>query len=326
MWHCAMSVRVLIRCRAGTNTYLVGEHNPYILIDTGEGKELYTVYLKEALLDPTSTIHPDKPYISDIILTHKHHDHVLGVPAVVSLLRQLGENKPTTPDSPEFEPPRIHKFPLHTLYAKLLTVIDMLKAMPGSYIPDPSGHIFHELSHNQTFPVTTSSPDKTNAVLQILHAPGHTADSIAIYYPVDRALFTADTVLGHGSAVFEDLGPYMRTLQSLVDFSEDGVKYGIVHPGHGHPVEDGANKVKMYLQHRVAREVQIVEKLRTRPPNGQSWTTWTLVTKIYAEYPRELWESAASNVDLHLRKLEADGTIECLGGDGKHAEWEWVGS
>ena len=318
------SISVLIQCGAGTNTYLVGEHNPYILIDTGEGRETYTAYLEEALLDPTSTIHPDKPYISDIILTHKHHDHVLGLPTVVKLLHQLSEDK-ATPDGPLFEPPRLHKFPLHAPYAKLQTVIDMLKAMPGTYASSASGDVFHDLSHNQTLPVTTSSPDATNAVLQILHAPGHTADSIALYYPVDRALFTADTVLGHGSAVFEDLGPYMRTLKSLVDFSEDGEKYGTVHPGHGHPVEDGLKQVKMYLQHRVAREEQIVEQLKTQPPTGHTWTTWTLVTKIYAEYPRELWDSAASNVELHIRKLEGDGSVECLGGDGKHTQWEWVG-
>ncbi|KZT70219.1 Metallo-hydrolase/oxidoreductase [Daedalea quercina L-15889] len=307
----------------GTNTYLVGEHNPYILIDTGEGRDTYPLFLRDALLDPTSTIHANKPHISDIILTHKHHDHCLGLPAVVNLLQQLWEQRHAS-DGPPFQPPRIHKFPLYTPYAKLQTVIDMLKAMPGAYVPSPSGNVFHEFSHKQTLPVTASAPDASNTVLEILHSPGHTADSICLYYPAERALFTADTVLGHGSAVFEDLGPYMGTLQKLVDFSEEGVKYGIVYPGHGPPVEDGLKQVKMYLQHRVAREDQIIQKMKTSPAAGQAWTTWTLVSRIYAEYPRELWDSAASSVDLHLRKLEAEGRVECLGGDGKHAEWEWI--
>ncbi|KAH9934949.1 Metallo-hydrolase/oxidoreductase [Fomitopsis serialis] len=294
----------------GTNTYLVGEHNPYILIDTGEGRDTYPLFLRDALLDTTSTIHPDKPHISDIILTHKHHDHCLGLPSVVHLLRQLWEEKRTA-DSPSFQPPRLHKFPLHTPYAKLQTVVDMLKAMPDTIVPDPSGNTFHELSHKQTLSVTTSETDKSASVLEVIHAPGHTADSICLYYPAEEALFTADTILGHGSAVFEELGPYMGTLQKLVDFSENATKYGTVHPGHGPPVEDGYKQVKMYLQHRVARH--------------ETWTTWTLVTKIYAEYPRELWDSAASSVDLHLRKLEAEGRVECLGGDGKHAQWELNG-
>ncbi|KAH9842969.1 Metallo-hydrolase/oxidoreductase [Rhodofomes roseus] len=306
----------------GTNTYLVGEHNPYILVDTGEGRELYPVLLRDALLDPTSTTHADKPHISDIILTHKHHDHTLGLPSVVSILRQLWEERHNS-DGPPYQPPRIHKFPLHTPYAKLQTVVDMLKAMPGTYVPDPSGNVFHELSHGQTFPVTTSAADKSSSVLEVLHTPGHTADSICLHYPVEESLFTGDTILGHGSAIFEELGPYMGTLQKLVDFSDNGLKFGPVHPGHGPYVEEGFRQVKMYLQHRVAREQQILRRLETSPPTGhESWTTWALVSKIYAEFPRELWESAASSVDLHLRKLETEGRVECLGGDGKHTEWE----
>ncbi|KAI0927894.1 hypothetical protein AcW1_005299 [Taiwanofungus camphoratus] len=302
----------------GTNTYLVGEHNPYVLIDTGDGRDAYIPFLTEALKGTTG--HPDKPHISDIILTHKHHDHCDGLPSVLHLLRKLWKDSHTTKDL-SFQPPRIHKIPLANRDMKLQAVIDSLP--PDSFAPAPSGTPVHDLYDTQIIPVTTTAPDTSLSVLQVLHTPGHTTDSLCLYYPEDRALFTADTVLGHGSAVFEDLGSYMESLRKMIDFGQTESKYGPVYPGHGPVVSDGLQQVSTYLQHRVAREDQILEVLKTPTP-ATCWTTWTLVSSIYQNYPRELWEGAARSVDMHLRKLETEGRVECVGGLGKETEWEFI--
>ncbi|OSX64869.1 hypothetical protein POSPLADRAFT_1044314 [Postia placenta MAD-698-R-SB12] len=306
----------------GTNTYLVGERNPYILIDTGEGKDAYIPLLEAALRDASRPHAVDRPYVSDIILTHKHHDHTFGLPSVLDLLKRLWATHCGSDPAP-YQPPRIHKYPLTIPDTRFRTVLDTLSSIPSdSFTPDSSGNHIHELRHGQTLDVTTVSATPTS-VLEVLHTPGHTTDSLCLYYPTDRALFTADTVLGHGSTVFEDLRTYMSSLRTMIDFSEGGAKYGPVYPGHGPVVEEGLKHVSGYLQNRQAREDQIVQALQSLP-SEEYCTTWTLVSAIYKDYPRELWDGAARSVDMHLRKLEADNRVVCHGGDGKHMEWELV--
>ncbi|KAI0373229.1 Metallo-hydrolase/oxidoreductase [Pilatotrama ljubarskyi] len=294
----------------GTNTYLVGERNPYVLIDTGEGKDEYIPYLKQALLE---SVHHDvkQPYVSDIVLTHRHHDHICGLPSVLALLRRLWDDEHLS-STPPYRPPRIHKIPLPTPDARLQSVLDSLET--GTFIPANSGAPVHDLADSDALPVVAGPEGKTSS-LRILHTPGHTPDSLCIYYPDDHALFTGDTVLGHGTAVFEDLGTYMASLRKMIDFAkgEDGAQtYNLVYPGHGPAVPEGLAKVSMYLHHREEREAQIVNVLRLPRPAGAEgeWTTEALVENIYAKYPRELWGPAAHSVELHLKKLEGEGRVD----------------
>lgn len=287
------------------------------MLDTGIGKEEYIPHLEEALLDPTKDYDPNEPRVSDIILSHKHQDHINGLPSVLALLRRLWDTQTPAPTTP-FKPPRIHKIPLPVPDAHLTSIIDSLK--PGSFTPSPTGATVHDLFDDASLPVTCPSFPADKAQLRILHTPGHTADSLCIHYPLERAFFTADTVLGHGSSVFEDLGPYMSSLQKMIAYGEttdaDGERrYGTVYPGHGPVVSDGLGKVKTYLKHRIEREDQIVRALQEPLPEDTAgsyehgWTTESLVASIYAKYPKELWAAAARGVEMHLTKLLAEGRI-----------------
>ncbi len=300
----------------GTNTYIVGTSNPYILVDTGEGKPEYPLFLRAVLESPQ---HPSLPDISDIVLTHRHHDHVRGVPSVLSLCRDLWVKR--NPEKPFF-PPRIHKFPLPA--SEHDPVLDELvsKLREGDYTPAPGGGPFHDLSDSQTLISSVLPPgsDSHNWELQVLHCPGHTVDSISLVFPADRSLFTGDTVLGQGTAVFEDLGDYLASLQKMLDASN---KYDTLNPGHGPVVPDGPKTIRMYIDHRLEREAQIVALLRTPPPDGV-WTTWTITLKVYEGYPEELLEAAARGVQLHMKKLEKEGRVRSLGGESKDERWELI--
>src|ERR1700733_2166776 len=93
----------------GTNTYIIGRRNPYTLIDTGEGKEEYIPVLASALRDTAKPSAPTDPDVSDIILSHKHGDHVGGLASVLALLRRLWEER-NTDGAGTYKPPRIHKY------------------------------------------------------------------------------------------------------------------------------------------------------------------------------------------------------------------------
>lgn len=169
------------------------------------------------------------------------------------------------------------------------------------------------------------------APLHVLHTPGHTTDSVSIYLPSDRALYTSDSVLGQGTAVFEDLSAYMSSLKRMLEYvksnEQDQPSSPIsLYPAHGPTIPHGTHILDTYIQHRLSRESQIISVLQGIPPTTANsapgdWTTWMIVKVIYASYPGALWLPAAGGIDLHLRKLEADGVVTKLGGDGKDTSW-----
>ncbi|KIK98839.1 hypothetical protein PAXRUDRAFT_133345 [Paxillus rubicundulus Ve08.2h10] len=302
----------------GTNTYLVGERRPYTLIDTGEGKTEYISVLESTLRDlgggPAASA---RQHVSDIIISHWHPDHVAGLSSVLSLLSRLWDDRNT---STPFKPPRIHKFPHASLPdGRLHLAVQSIP--PNAYTPSPSGSLFHDLQHGQSFPITRSDVSSDpEASFQVVHSPGHTQDSICLLFPSDNALYTADTVLGQGTTVFEDLATYISTLRSLLSHRD---QYSILYPGHGPVVQNGAQLIDTYIKHRMEREAQILQVMQQVPEAAEgSWSTWGIVSKVYANYPQNLWEPAARSMDQHLKKLEIDGRVKRIGGEGNDVRWE----
>ncbi|KAL0947555.1 hypothetical protein HGRIS_013648 [Hohenbuehelia grisea] len=306
----------------GTNTYLVGARNPYTLIDTGEGREEYIPVLEATLRDIAKPVNPEEPDISDIVISHWHHDHVGGLPTVLALLKKLWtERNSATP----FKPPRIHKFPLppssdESPFTRN-TIPDLVKSIdPALYTSADNGDVFHALSHSQILSAPSTS-------LHVLHAPGHTEDLVCLYIPEDKAVYTSDNVLGQGTAVFEDLSKYISSLQSLLDFGKQpGNEFAILYPGHGPVVNDGADLISTYIKHRLEREEQVLQVLKASAAEASAapTTTWTIVSIIYASYPESLWLPAAHSVSLHMEKLVKDGRVKKLGGEGKDTAWQLI--
>lgn len=250
----------------GTNTYLIGDTFPFILLDAGDGVDAYIpqleTALREALQNSTSSQivtsvnasnqAEHNALISDIIISHRHHDHHGGLPSIIALLHQLASDASffstssiplsgpeARGDATPYVPPRIHKMPSPAsqspslfaaeaegaTFASTLDVISRLsptlfehsQSEGGFGSSSPSNRpVVHDLHDGQII----SSVSTTRLSLKVLHTPGHTTDSVSLLFPADNAIFTADTVLGEGTAVFEDLGAYMKSLRLLVDAAE----------------------------------------------------------------------------------------------------------
>ena len=241
----------------GTNTYLVGQGQKRILIDTGEGRPEWRESLQRVLKDENATV-------DRIVLTHWHGDHVGGVA-----------------DVREFCPS-----------------VEVFKHRPDNGQKDFSdGEVF----------------STQGATLRAVFSPGHTNDHMALVLDEEDAMFTGDNVLGHGTAVFEDLAAYMDSLDKMLNAGCKGRAY----PGHGQWIEDGPGKISEYIAHRKQREQEILNVLK----DGQGWSSMEIVKVVYKHYPENLHAPAEGGVKQVLAKLEGDGAVK-KGSDGKWARIE----
>ncbi|CZT20177.1 probable metallo-beta-lactamase domain protein [Ramularia collo-cygni] len=146
------------------------------------------------------------------------------------------------------------------------------------------------------------------ATLRAFHCPGHTVDHMAFILEEENAMFTADNVLGHGTAVFEDLTAYMDSLTRM-----EKVFSGRAYPGHGAVIQDGRAKIKEYISHRKQREQDVLGVLKEKPTSGrEGWDSMDAVRIIYKDYPENLHEPAHGGLKQVLKKLESDGRVKQL--------------
>ncbi len=142
--------------------------------------------------------------------------------------------------------------------------------------------------------------------LRIIDAPGHTFEHLAIYEPHEGALFTGDVILGEGTVVIAPPGGAMRPYQrTLARFASEFANARRIYGGHGPIVDDAQAKIAEYIEHRRAREAELIEALRGRPR-----TIPQLVLAIYGSARPILWPAMARQMLAYLLALTHEGRVD----------------
>jgi len=231
------------------------------------------------------------------------------------LLIDTGEGKPSWSrllrDVLSSEKATVHETILtHRHHDHVGGVTDLLRICPDARVyknqPEEEGQI--DIADGRVFHVDGAS-------LRAFHCPGHSTDHMALILDEEGSMFTGDNVLGHGTAVFDDLTTYLSSLEKM-----QGQFDGRAYPGHGAVIEDGRGRIAEYIRHRQQREDEVMQVLKggstgsakAAEDGGRSASAWTpmeMVKIIYTDVPENLHEPAERGLLQVLRKLEGDGKV-----------------
>ena len=148
--------------------------------------------------------------------------------------------------------------------------------------------------------------------LRVVLTPGHTADSVSLLLPAEKALLTGDMILGRGTTIVAhpdgQLGPYFESLERMRGLVTDG-EVTTMWPAHGPVLPSAAGVLDFYVTHRRERLRQVeaaLEQLKDAPhPEGiaEDELARKVVEIVYQDVDPVLWDAAEWSVRAQLAYL-----------------------
>lgn len=141
--------------------------------------------------------------------------------------------------------------------------------------------------------------------VEVLHTPGHARGHLCLRERRGNWLIAGDMVASVGTILIDvedggDMREYLEQLERLAALVE-----GVVLPAHGAPIEEGADRLRYYVKHRLLREAKVLAAL------SEGWLSEdALVAKAYDDTPPSVWPIAARSAKAHLEKLRSEERAE----------------
>ena len=136
-----------------------------------------------------------------------------------------------------------------------------------------------------------------------MHTPGHTSNHLCFALEEQGVLFPGDHVMGWSTTVVSppdgDMAAYIDSLRKVA-----GRHDRTYWPTHGPPVPSPQRYVRALVEHRLERERQVLEAVRSGLVEIPS-----IVAVLYADVAPELHKPAGRSVLSHLTKLVDDGLV-----------------
>jgi glyoxylase-like metal-dependent hydrolase (beta-lactamase superfamily II) len=141
-----------------------------------------------------------------------------------------------------------------------------------------------------------------DAILVAVHTPGHAPDHVCFWHAESRTVFSGDLAV-QGTTVYipprlsGDLAAYLSSLRRIL-----ALKPARLLPAHGPAIEDPERVLRSYIDHRLEREAQVLDALRSG-----AGTPAAIVERVYVGLKTSLVPMAQDTIEAHLIKLEREG-------------------
>jgi glyoxylase-like metal-dependent hydrolase (beta-lactamase superfamily II) len=256
----------------GTNTFILGDETVAI-IDPGPDHPKHLAALRAAIGTRT---------VSHILVTHSHLDHSpLARPladATGALIYAFGDSSSGR--------------------SAVMQSLSNAGLTGGGEGIDPDFTPDHRLIDGQ---VVTGKWGTITAI----HTPGHIGNHLCFQW--NNAIFTGDHVMDWASSLVSppdgDLTDFMASCAKLQTYDAQ-----VFYPAHGAPVTAPQARLAWLINHRLAREAQILAALQT----GEA-TPEGLTEMVYLDTPAALRGAAQRNVFAHLIDLYQRGKVTAKG-------------
>lgn len=151
--------------------------------------------------------------------------------------------------------------------------------------------------------------------LEALHTPGHTSNHVCYALKEENTLFSGDHVMAWSTSVVSppdgDMGDYIRELERI-----ERLGFARLWPTHGPAVEDPGAFLAAYIEHRRARERQILAELDKGHGRIRD-----MVASMYADVDTRLHPAAAHSVLAHIIYLVEQGRVATSGEPGLDSDY-----
>ena len=151
--------------------------------------------------------------------------------------------------------------------------------------------------------------------IQALHTPGHTSNHVCYALLDENTLFCGDHVMAWSTSVISPpdghMGDYLAQLARIRDRDFD-----ILWPTHGPAVREPRAFIQAYIDHRMAREAQILREIEAGRTGVRD-----MVASMYANVDKRLHPAAAHSVLAHIIHLVETGRIRCDGEPSLEADY-----
>ena len=249
----------------GTNTYIIDKGGDLALIDPGPHDPVHLA----AILKTIGTRR-----LTHILITHTHHDHTDGLPALLSATGA-----------------KTAGYGHHALHG-------------GGKRISTSGSEFVDRDFVPDVPLADGQVLKGDGwAFEALHTPGHAPDHLCFALAGTGVMFSGDHVMSWNTSVVAPpegkMGDYIRSLEKLT-----GRNDSVYFPGHGGQFEDPQRLVKAFLLHRRMRENAILECIR-----GGNATVRGIVPVLYRDLDPRLVNAASLSVLAHVEHLIERGLV-----------------
>lgn len=146
--------------------------------------------------------------------------------------------------------------------------------------------------------------------IEAIHTPGHTSNHLCYALQEENTLFSGDHIMGWSTSVVSPpdghMGDYLTSLKTVL-----GRDFDILRPTHGPAITEVRPFVQAYIDHRLAREKQILGAL------GQGLDKISdIVALLYKDVDKRLHPAAAHSVLSHMIHLRETGRVAAEGQDG----------